>query len=93
MGTFRNLMLEEISKIATDVAKRKGATLLIDKAGPTQIGISNFIYSDPGYDLTEDVLKEINKDKPASAPSAPAAPGAAPAASGSAPLTVPLPKK
>src|SRR6266498_3262451 len=35
LQTFRSLMLEEISKIATDVAKRKGATLLIDKAGPT----------------------------------------------------------
>src|SRR5436190_7242482 len=35
LNTFRALMLEEISKIATDVAKRKGATILLDKAGPT----------------------------------------------------------
>ena len=72
LNTFRSLMLEEISKVATEVGKRKGATLLIDKAGPTAIGISNFIYADPAYDITEDVLKEINKDRPANAPTAPA---------------------
>ena len=91
LNTFRSLMLEEISKVATDMAKRKGATLLIDKAGPTAIGISAFLYADPAYDITEEVAKEINKDKPATAPSAPApATGDSKAA---APLTVPLPKK
>jgi outer membrane protein len=94
LNTFRNLMLEEISKVAVDVAKRKGATMLIDKAGPTGIGISAFIYTDPAYDITDEVSKELNKDKPASAPSAPAAPAnASDKAPGSAPLTVPLPKK
>ena len=77
--SFRSLMLEEISKTATDIAKRKGATLVIDKYGPTIIGISNVIYVDPGYDITEEVAKEINKDRPANAPTAPAAgPPAAP---------------
>src|SRR5687767_2301060 len=70
LNTFRSLMLEEISKLATDVAKRKGATILLDKAGPTAIGISNLIYADPGFDITEDVVKEINKDRPANAPTA-----------------------
>ena len=77
LNTFRSLMLEEISKVATDVAKRKGATLLLDKAGPTAIGISNIIFADAGFDITEDVVKEINKDRPAGAPTAP--PAAAPA--------------
>ena len=92
LNTFRSLMLEEISKIATDVAKRKGGTVLLDKAGPTGIGISNLIYADAGFDITEDVLKEINKDRPVSAPAAPAvAPAAAPAGA----ITVPglAPKK
>lgn len=83
LNTFRSLMLEDISKVATEIAKRKGATILIDKAGPTAIGISSFIYVDPAYDITEEVLKEINKDRPvgaaAPAPSA-TAPAAAPAA-------------
>jgi outer membrane protein len=90
LNTFRSLMLEEISKIAADVAKRKGGTVLLDKAGPTGIGISNLIYADAGFDITDDVLKEINKDRPANAPTAPAA-AAAPAGA----ITVPglAPKK
>jgi outer membrane protein len=90
LNTFRSLMLEEISKLASDIAKRKGATLLMDKAGPSGIGISNLIYTDPAYDITEEVLKEINKDRPANAPAA--APAAAAPAGG---ITVPgiSPKK
>jgi outer membrane protein len=77
LQTFRSLMLEEISKVATDVAKRHGATLLLDKAGPSLIGISNLIYADAGFDITDEVMTEINKDRPAGAPAA------APAASSS----------
>jgi outer membrane protein len=76
--TFRDLMLEEISKVASDIAKKKGATLLIDKAGPSLIGVSNIIYSDPAYDITDEVMKEVNKDKPATAMGAP---GTAPSSS------------
>lgn len=95
LNTFRALMLEEISKVAGEVAKRKGATILLDRAGPTAIGISSLIYFDPSYDLTEDVLKEINKDRPAGAATAPAAAPAAPAAgsSGTPAVTVPGLKK
>jgi outer membrane protein len=93
LNTFRSLMLEEIGKVATEVAKRKGATVVLDKAGPTAIGISNLIYADAAYDITEDVLKEINKDRPAGAPAAPAT--AAPGAAAPASVTVPglAPKK
>ena len=93
LNTFRSLMLEEISKLATEVAKRKGGTVLLDKAGPTGIGISSLIYADAGYDITEDVLKEINKDRPANATASPAT--AAPAAAPASGITVPglAPKK
>jgi outer membrane protein len=93
LNTFRSLMLEEISKIATEVAKRKGGTVLLDKAGPTGIGISSLVYADAGYDITDDVMKEINKDRPANAPVAPAT--AAPAAAPASGITVPglAPKK
>ncbi len=63
--TFRDLIIEEISKVAVDIAKRKGATLLIDKAGQTATGISNILYSDAAYDITDEVMTEINKDRPA----------------------------
>lgn len=74
--TFRSLMVEEISKTAVDIAKRKGATILLDKSGPTLIGVSNILYSDSAYDITDEVSKEVNKDRPASA----ATPAATPAA-------------
>jgi outer membrane protein len=91
LQTFRSLMLEEISKLAAEVAKKRGATLLLDRAGPTAIGISNLIYVDAGFDITEDVMKEINKDRPAGAATAPAAAPAAGATApaGAAPVTVP----
>lgn len=78
LQTFRNVILEEIGKVATDVAKRRGATLLLDKAGPSLIGVPAVLYADSGYEITDDVMKEINKDRPAAA-AVPAA-GTAPAA-------------
>ncbi len=93
--SFRDLMLEEIGKIATDIAKKKGATILIDKSGPSLIGISSLVYYDPSYEITDDVLKEINKTRPAgsvAAPTAPAAKAPAPAAAeGDKPMFV-MPK-
>ena len=79
--TFHDLMFEEISKISVDVSKRKGATILIDKSGMTLNGVSNIVYSDAAYDITDEVLKEINKDRPAPT----AAPAAAPAPAAAAP--------
>lgn len=70
--THRDILLEEISKIVTDIAKRKSATLVLDRSGPNLLGVSTVIYSDPAYDITEEVMKEINKDRPAGSP-APAA--------------------
>ena len=90
--TFKTLMIEEITKTAVEIAKKQGASLLLDKSGPTLVGVSNVLFFDPSYDITEQVMTELNKDRPASAPtptaSAPAA--AAPAATGDSPkITVP----
>jgi outer membrane protein len=74
--TFRNQMMQEISGVAIEVARRKGITLLIDKSGPSLIGIPPVIYADPSYDITDDVAAEINKNRP---PPMPPMPGAAPA--------------
>ena len=78
----RDLLLEEINKVVTDLAKRKGATLVIDKSGPTLFGIPSLLYCDPAYEITDEVIKEVNKDKPAAAvvatPAKPATPTPAP---------------
>ncbi|KXU34997.1 hypothetical protein AXK11_07465 [Cephaloticoccus primus] len=62
---FKTIMLEEISKIATDIAKRKGATLLLDKSGPNLLGIATVIYHDDALDITAEVEAEINRGRPA----------------------------
>jgi outer membrane protein len=89
--TFKTLMIEEISKTAVEIAKKHGATFLLDKSGPTLVGVSNILYSDPSLDITDEVMAEVNKDRPAVTPtpvtSAPAA--AAPASTDSPKITVP----
>ncbi len=69
---FRTLLMEEISKIAVDIAKRNGASLLLDKSGPSLLGMPAVLFSDDSLDITQAVLTEINKNKPADAPAAPA---------------------
>ena len=89
-NNFKSMLVEEISKTANEVAKRKGATLLMEK--------HPLFYSDPAYDITDDVIKQIASERPATttatAPAASAPAAAAPAA-GSPMITVPgvAPKK
>ena len=90
LQNFRAIMLEDISKSASEIAKKKGATILLDRAGPTGIGISNLIYADAAYDITDEVQKELNKDRPAGA-AAPAAAPAAPAAGAASTPAVTVP--
>jgi outer membrane protein len=71
--THRDLLLEEISKVVSDLAKRNGATLVLDRSGPTLFGIPSVIHADPAYDITEAVLAEVNKDRPPESAAAPAA--------------------
>jgi len=77
---FRSLLVEEISKTATRIAKDKGATLLFDKSSVSAAGVPVLLYADTGFDITPDVQAEIAKNKPADMPSAPSASIAMPAA-------------
>lgn len=66
-----NLLSEDILKKAQEVGRKKGADLVLAK--------NTLIFSNPAWEITDEVIVEINKDKPAGAPAAkPAA--AAPAA-------------
>jgi outer membrane protein len=88
MLTRRELLLEEIAKVVTDIAKRKGATLVIDKSGPSVFRIPVVLYADPAYDITDEVIAEINKDRPANMP-APTAPATSAPATTAPSFTVP----
>jgi outer membrane protein len=93
--TFRDIMLEEISKIAADVAKRQGATLLLDKSGPSLIGISPLVYVDESLDITAAVAAEIDKTRPAGtpAPTTPPASSLVPNATDEPAISFPSTKK
>jgi outer membrane protein len=75
MQNFHDLMMEEIGAKAVDAAKSHGATILLDKSGVTVLGAKAVLYSDPGYDVTDEVGAALAKDKPTSATTPPAAAG------------------
>ncbi len=68
---FRTLLMDEISQVAQEVAKRQGINMLFDKSGPSLLGMPAVLYAEDSLEITEEVLAEIDKDKPADAPSAP----------------------
>lgn len=81
--THRDGLLEEITLTVKNMARARGATLVLDK--------SVSVYCDDSFDMTEEVIKEVNKDRPP-APPAPAAVTPAPAATTPLPAT-PAPAK
>ena len=86
---FKGLMFAEISKIASDIAKRRGATLLLDKSGPSMLGVSNILYYDPSLEITDEVLAAANRDRPATAPAPGSSSSALPASGDTPTITVP----
>ncbi len=57
IAAFREQLIGEITKVATDVAKRRGANILLER--------SPVVYLDPAFDITDEVIGEINKTRPA----------------------------
>ncbi len=96
-GAFRQILIEEITKIAVDIAKKHGANILLDSSGASANGVSTVIYADPSLDITDEVMAEINKGRPATAAVAPATPdvtapaAAAPAAPAAGEPTITVP--
>jgi outer membrane protein len=84
---FHDTMMDEIGQKAAEIAKHHSGNLLVDKSGISILGARTVIYSDPSYDITDEVMTEINKDRPAT--SVPAAGAAAPAAPAPAASSMP----
>ncbi len=61
----RDLMIDEITKVIEQIRKDRGATLVLDTSGPTGIGLSAILYADTGFDITPQVITELNKSQPA----------------------------
>jgi Skp family chaperone for outer membrane proteins len=89
LNSIRGVLIEEIVKKVSEVGKAKGATIVMDRN-------AGIVYADTGYDITEECLAAINKDRPATpapAAAAPAAPASPSAASETPSVTVPGLKK
>jgi outer membrane protein len=60
----RQLMQDEIRQVVSEIAKKKGVTLVLDGTTNLAQGMSSVVYSDPSYDISDEVLTELNKDQP-----------------------------
>ncbi|MDI1320638.1 MAG: OmpH family outer membrane protein, partial [bacterium] len=56
INTHKSLLLEEITKVVNEIARAQGATLVVDKSGPSLFGIPSVLYADASYDITEAVI-------------------------------------
>lgn len=57
----RQLMMEDIKDVVMEIVEEREITLVFDLSGPTALGIPPVIYSDPSYDITEDVEAILNE--------------------------------
>lgn len=84
----RITIMDEIRRTVADLAKKKGCTLAFDSTGRNMSGSPSLLWAADEVNLTEEVIKEVNKDRPANiTPPPPPAPAAtpAPSSSGAAP--------
>jgi outer membrane protein len=72
--TSQTLMLDEIQKVIDALAYERGVSLVLDVSGASAIGAPVVLYSSAAYDITDDVLAILNRDKPAEVEK-PATPG------------------
>jgi len=90
--TRNEILSGEILGVVKDLALKQGATLVFDTSGRSDIGLTPLLYADKGFDITDAVITEVNKDRPVAPPAAPTPAPAKPAAATPAPapgFTVP----
>ena len=58
-------ILEEITKLLEEKAKAEDYDFVYDKSGNSTTQVPVLLYSKDTYDITEGLLKELNKDAPA----------------------------
>lgn len=62
---FRDELLQEITTVATEVAKEQNADFLFDKAGATMAGLPSLLYAKDSHDITATVAARIEAGKDA----------------------------
>lgn len=94
---LRNQMVEDIMKIVTDKVKGENFDMIFDKSGSSMNGVPVVVFSRDNMEFSDEIIKQLNKNRPpegaASAPAAPAAPAASAPKGGATPAPVAPPKK
>lgn len=62
---MRNGIVDEITKLVTERVRSGGYDLVLDKSGSSLNGVPIVLYSKDSEDFSEDIVKELNKNKPA----------------------------
>ena len=65
---MRQGILKEITDVITKEARDAGYAYVFDKSGNTLNGVPAIVYAQDALDITEDIVKILNKNKPADLP-------------------------
>ena len=91
---MRGGIVDEINKIVEAKVKSENFDVVFDKSGPSLNGVPVVLYSRDAFEFTEEVIKQLNKNKGKDEPAAPAkADPAKPAAAPAAPAAPAKPAK
>ncbi len=87
---MRGGIVDEINKIVEAKVKSENFDLVVDKSGPSLNGVPVVLYSRDAFEFTDEVIKQLNKNKGKEEPAAPKADApkaepAKPAATGAKP--------
>jgi len=64
---MRNNIVDEITKLVQDKVKTDGYDLVLDKSGQSLNGVPIVLFSKDSMDFSDDIITELNKNKPAPA--------------------------
>jgi outer membrane protein len=64
---MRQGILKEINDVIGKEARDAGYTIVFDKSGNTLNGVPTIIYAQDALDITDDIIKILNKNRPADA--------------------------
>jgi outer membrane protein len=59
----RNVLVEEINKVVSDVVKGNGYDLVFDKSGQSLNAVNVLVHSKDSFDFTADVVSKLNADQ------------------------------
>jgi outer membrane protein len=65
---MRQGILKEVNDVITKEARDQGFLFVFDKSGNTLNGVPGIIYAQEGLDITDDIIKVLNKNRPLELP-------------------------